>query len=698
MEHISSGPRPSDALRGEGPKGLPSQVGLRLVDSQVVLELSPGAIVLDKLRLEAPLGQGGMGSVWLARHLGLDREVAVKFIRPERAAADPRLRRRFAREAKAAARITCPNVVQIQDYGVVEDTPYIVMEHLRGTSLAQCLRRSTLSFQRVRSLVAQVSRALSSAHRLGIVHRDIKPQNIFLLEADDDRFEVKVLDFGVAKVLSEDSQVPDNTGLTETGTVIGSPPYMSPEQLEGRSDVDHRADLWSLGVVTYQALTGQLPFVGGSFVAVGAAVLRGIYVPASELRSGLPASVDHWLAKALAPRPDDRFQSAEAMAQAFLAVDAPAPGSLSAVSPEEVAHATTAPASAAVGAEASSSTVTSPGPARAAVVTESSIAFPVDGDEGTRWRRRLGLGALLSVVTGGVGIAVAITGQPAALEAPPAPSSTSPFGPVLRFPDGECPPNMVYVEGIRFSMGAEPSAETRTDETPVHAVEVKSFCLDRTEVTATDYAACESCEPAASTVSWEGITPRTQDFWSRFCNAGVEPRALHAANCVNWHQAQSYCAAQGKRLPSEEEWELAARGDDARPYPWGTSSPSHERVNACGQECSDELTRLRAQVGVDAWPKMYEGDDGAPGTAPVGAFPEGASPYGALDLSGNVWEWTSSPYCPYDHLDCGDSRRVLRGGGWDLPDPNDVRVTRRHPGARRGRGHNIGFRCAWSSN
>lgn len=665
----------------------------------MVLELSPGAVVSDKLRLEALLGQGGMGSVWLARHLALDTEVAVKFIRPERAAADPRLRQRFAREAKAAARITCPHVVQITDYGVAEDTPYIVMERLRGTSLGQRLERAALSFEGVRSLVKQVASALSSAHRLGIVHRDIKPQNIFLLEGE--ALRVKVLDFGVAKVVTEDSQVPDGTGLTETGTVIGSPPYMSPEQLEGRSDVDHRADLWSLGIVTYQAVTGQLPFTGGSFVAVGAAVLRGVYVPARELRPGLPPAVDHWLAKALALPPDDRFVSAEEMAEAFLAIEPPPEGALG-IAPDHhaVGHATTAPASPVAEAEAPpSDTVTSAAPAVGEVATESSIAVPVDGPERPRWRRGATLGAVLALAGGGVGIGMSVTAEPSAPTIPTASASSPPLGPVLSYPDGTCPPGMIYVKGDRFGMGAEPSAETRTDETPLHEVEVASFCLDRTEVTALDYAACERCEAAPSTVSWEGITPRTQSFWSRFCNAGVEGQNQHPINCVNWHQAQAYCAAQGKRLPREEEWELAARGVDARPYPWGAASPSHERVNACGQECSDELTRLRAEVGVeDAYPKMYAGDDGAAGTSPVGLFPDGASPYGILDLSGNVWEWTDSAYCPYDNLDCGDSRRVLRGGGWDLPDPNDVRVTRRHPGARRGRGHNIGFRCAWSSS
>src|SRR5262245_407014 len=253
-----------------------------------------------------------MGVVWAARHLTLETDVAVKLIRPERVAADPALVARFEREARATARIAHPHVVQVMDYGVVDGAvPYLVMELLRGFSLADLLERGgRLSMATARSLVQQVGSALESAHEHGIVHRDIKPQNVFITQGSRDfPLFVKVLDFGVAKIVG-DAQAPEaSSTLTQTGVVIGSPPYMRPEQLEARKDIDLRSDLWSLGVIVYEALTGTQPFQGSSFVSVGAAVLSGKYRPITSLRPDLPTSLDDWFAKALCVDPESRFQS-----------------------------------------------------------------------------------------------------------------------------------------------------------------------------------------------------------------------------------------------------------------------------------------------------------------------------------------------------------------------------------------------------
>ncbi len=259
-----------------------------------------------------------MGVVWAARHLTLDADVAVKFVRPERA--DKALVARFEREARATARISHPNVVKVMDFGAVDEAvPYIVMELVLGAPLAELLARGgRLSIESATALVRQVGGALASAHAKGVVHRDIKPHNVFITEGGRGvSLFVKVLDFGIAKMLGEDQALGGSGALTQTGAIVGSPPYMSPEQLEGRDDVDLRSDLWSFAVVVYESVTGVQPFRGSSFVAVGAAVLRGRYTPASELRPNLPAALDDWFAKALCLDPAARFQSADEMVEAF---------------------------------------------------------------------------------------------------------------------------------------------------------------------------------------------------------------------------------------------------------------------------------------------------------------------------------------------------------------------------------------------
>jgi len=266
-------------------------------------------VIADRYRLERKIGQGGMGSVWLARHLGLDIPCAVKFIEGDYAAL-PEAQARFVREAKAAAALRSPHVVQILDHGVWDGTPYMAMELLEGEDLGKRLTRvGRLSAQDVGVIITQVSRALTKAHAAGIVHRDLKPDNIFLVH-DDDREIAKVLDFGIAK---------SNTGgidgsNTKTGAMLGTPYYMSPEQAQGVKAVDHRSDLWSLAVIVFQALTGKLPFeseaLGDLLVKI---IVQPIPVP-SQVTPDLPAAFDRWWAKAANRDPAQRYQSAKEFA------------------------------------------------------------------------------------------------------------------------------------------------------------------------------------------------------------------------------------------------------------------------------------------------------------------------------------------------------------------------------------------------
>jgi len=254
-----------------------------------------------------------MGSVWVAEHQTLRMQVAVKFM-AEKLTEDREYVERFAREAMSSAQIKSPHVVQVFDHGVADGTPYIVMELLEGEDLRTRLARTgPLPLREAALIIVQLARALSKAHAAGIVHRDIKPDNIFLLEHDGEIF-VKILDFGVAKHAAQDTEF----GMTGTGAMVGTPHYMSPEQILSARRVDHRADLWSLGIVMYRALTGSVPFQGETLGAVCVAIERAQFLPPSQRRADISLSLDSWFARALTRDPDYRFQTAKEMAEAFV--------------------------------------------------------------------------------------------------------------------------------------------------------------------------------------------------------------------------------------------------------------------------------------------------------------------------------------------------------------------------------------------
>ena len=277
------------------------------------MNLQSGWMVTENLRLVRQIGEGGMGSVWVAEHLTLDTEVAVKFMAPE-LAMHPDAVARFTREAKSAARMRSPHVVKIFDYGFQKGgIPYMTMELLEGEDLEERVSRAgRLSLKDTVEVVSQLSKALSEAHALGVVHRDIKPDNVFLMTCGDDFF-VKMLDFGIAKSSGAGVRV------TNSGTTIGTPIYMSPEQILSAKDVDYRCDLWSLAVVAYYCLTGRVPFEGETFGAVCIAIDRGRMKLPSQLRSEVPRAVDEWFTKALARDMNARFRSAKEAADAFAA-------------------------------------------------------------------------------------------------------------------------------------------------------------------------------------------------------------------------------------------------------------------------------------------------------------------------------------------------------------------------------------------
>jgi serine/threonine-protein kinase len=275
----------------------------------------PGAILVGRYRLEEVVGYGGMGSVWRAVHMGLGENVAVKLVSANFVRSQEALRR-FDTEAKAAARIRSRHVPQVFDNGVLEDgTPFLVMELLQGESLAARIHRlGPIPIIEAATILDQCCRALARAHSLGIVHRDIKPENIFLAHSvDDDGYVVKVLDFGIAKVTT--ALTDDGRSSTRTGTLLGTPLYMSPEQARGLRGIDARTDIYSLGLVTYTMLTGRLPFSG---VTLGDLLLQICAEPLPALRAlapNLPPPVEDWFQKACARLPEERFPTAQTLAE-----------------------------------------------------------------------------------------------------------------------------------------------------------------------------------------------------------------------------------------------------------------------------------------------------------------------------------------------------------------------------------------------
>ena len=274
-----------------------------------------GKIIANKYRLDTPLAEGGMGAVWVAMHLDLEVEVAIKFMVSDLADNEV-IRNRFKREARAAAKLKGPNIAQIHDYGVHEGAPYIAMELLDGEDLDDLLQRAgTLPIERVVDIVTQVCRGLKLAHDAGIVHRDLKPSNIFVAKSGDQEV-VKVLDFGIAKETAPERA---NVVGTESGVLVGSPRYMSPEQATGET-LDQRSDLWSVAVVAFELITGVSPFNADNLGKVITLICSRDIAPPSSHDPSLSQDIDDFFERAFARDPAGRFQSAIELAEALACV------------------------------------------------------------------------------------------------------------------------------------------------------------------------------------------------------------------------------------------------------------------------------------------------------------------------------------------------------------------------------------------
>jgi serine/threonine-protein kinase len=603
-----------------------------------------------------------MGAVYKAEQTKMSRLCAIKILSAS-FASDRDALARFNREAQMSSKFDHPHAVTIYDFGEAEGgLHYLAMEFVEGEMLSTILRREgALPVERVLHLARQAGAALESAHRTSIVHRDLKPDNIFLVR-DEHGFEhVKVLDFGIAKLRTSET---GTASLTEMGTIKGTPYYMSPEQCQGLP-LDHRSDIYSLGIMLFEMVTGNVPFRDQNSVRV--LMMHTQTPPPSprDARPDLPEAAANVILRALGKAPDVRQVSVGELALHFeyALTGRPLPVGATATIPVARAtgekHAPVDPTAetlandhpSEVNPEAETrpvrpgrgmrDSVTRPDTALADTVPPSrpgvDVSFSsLDEKGGRKWVLPLVAVVVLAVLGGGGWFAMKGFGPP-----PPTANVAKP------------PADMILVMGGEFAMGLNSSEDP--SEKPEHKVAIKTFLLDRFEVTNEQYLEFVKATGHAAPPGWKG--------YSFPPGEGKYP-----VTTVSWDDAADYAAWAKKRLPTEAEWEYAARGGEGRMYPWG-----------------NEFAPQKANTR-----EMRKN-----GPMPVGSYEDGANRWGIYDLAGNVSEWTASEYKLYPGSKAKEisGQKVVRGGSF-VANQVYARGTTRVPLPPATRDSSIGFRCA----
>ncbi|MGD0525383.1 MAG: protein kinase [Polyangiaceae bacterium] len=374
----------------------------------------PGDVLAGKYRVERILGAGGMGVVVAAHHLQLDEKVALKFLIPD-ALGNTEALARFEREARAAVKIKSEHVARVSDVGKLENgAPYMVMEYLEGGDVSALLhQQGVLPVEQAVDFVLQTCEAIAEAHTLGIVHRDLKPSNLFCIRRRDGQLSIKVLDFGISKLTlaATDGSGDRDMGMTRTTSVLGSPIYMSPEQMRSSRNVDARTDIWSLGVILFELLTGRVPFEGETVTELAIRIATEPAPPLAGFRAGLPPGLEAIIARCLAKSPDQRFPHVGAMAASLVTF-----GSSRAAASLERIQGTLAMAGTPVGAS----------PATPSAIVPLPPSEPAQGSTVAPWQsggvpKRASKAAIGAVVAGGLVLA-AIAGGVVFLKARGAPT------------------------------------------------------------------------------------------------------------------------------------------------------------------------------------------------------------------------------------------------------------------------------------
>jgi formylglycine-generating enzyme required for sulfatase activity len=566
------------------------------------------------------------------------------------------------------------------------------MELLQGTELSDLFfKLGKLTREDVVYYLSQAAKALDKAHALGIVHRDLKPDNMFVVLRDDAPPTLKLLDFGLAKIVSQ---------ATRHSTIgAGTPYFMAPEQSKRGVELGPATDIWALGLIAYLLLVGKIYWEAQDIHQLYAEIL---YDPlespqARAVRVGviLPEGFDAWFFKCVARAPTDRFRAAGEAIQALAAVLEVSNSVVIRSVPLSFAH---------NDASVQSSDRTMPLPSAgqpqrpmplrleaptqlAATTAASQLANTTSAStKSRRWLFEIALVIGAASVAGGL-VYVARD------KAPPAPIALSASSGSAKLSEpglSAVPSVMASVLGSSSAAGAAPRVLTENDTklrncpqgmaaipggayVMEHAKQrslVHAFCLDLTEVTVGEYARCAKkghCSPAFDTFYVSSVGGETKH--SSYCHANKAAFADHPINCIDWFQANQYCASLQKRLPTEEEFEWAARnGDNGDRFPWG---PATLTSQACWNGDGNSA-----------------GDGHRKSTCAVGTFARDKNRWGVFDLAGNVAEWTLSFAAP------GAEERVYRGGGWRFTDSDSFRAGHRVKDDPRARFKMVGFRCA----
>jgi eukaryotic-like serine/threonine-protein kinase len=710
-----------------------------------------GTTVAEKYAVESVVGEGGFAVVYRAIHIIWKRPVALKVFKAlgEVPAKDrERLLEDFIREGALLAELSekSASICQARDVGMLTTprgmtVPYMVLEWLEGRSLEAVLsdeqqeRAIPRTLEQTVALIEPAAEALALAHKRGIAHRDVKPANLFLL--GDPRGEscpVKLLDFGIAKVV-QDAQKMGGAFTKTSGQVTSfTPSYGAPEQFSRTHGATGPwTDVFALALILVECVTGVAPLDGDSFMQIAYASADKSVRPTPRTRGvAVSDEVEAVFQGALAVAPTERYRTAGQFWNALRvalgleplralgatqAAGGPAPSrpsAVSAVSVRDPMGATpTGPGSGPIAASAPMSRPTDepsvPGIGATALTPGGRAPDPgsILTTSSTQPRPPVARNrALIALVSGSVTIAgfagvwflFRHVSPPAAPPAAVASTSASavPSAPAAP-PPPSCLAGMVYVPGGQFFMGSD---DDLPQEKPAHNVKLSPYCIDIYEVTTDAYLKCSDngkCKRASKVNEWDGIKSHDHDVFDPLCNVrDPSGREKHPINCVEWDMASTFCAAEGGRLPSEAEWEFAARSADGRRYPWGDDDPTGDRLNACGSECVAWGKKNHVEVKA-----MYASDDGFANTAPVGSFPAGKSRFGLQDVVGNVWEWVADWSAPYTAAAQSDPKgpdtgtaKVIRGGAWNGSEPAWVRPTFRYWNDPKTKSYGVGFRCA----